>query len=68
MTTETNPFLKEHHTPHGTFPFHQLKTEHFEPAIQEAMERHDREIDAIINQSEVPNFANTIVALEKSGA
>ncbi len=68
MTTETNPFLKEHHTPHGTFPFHQLKTEHFEPAIQEAIERHDREIDAIINQSEVPNFANTIVALEKSGA
>ena len=68
MTTETNPFLKEHHTPHGTFPFHQLKTEHFEPAIQEAMERHDREIDAIINQPEVPNFANTIVALEKSGA
>ncbi len=68
MTNETNPFLTEHHTPHGTFPFHLLQTAHFEPAMQQGMEAHDREIDALINNPAVPNFDNTIVALEKSGA
>ena len=58
----------EHHTPHGTIPFHLLKTEHFEPAFQQGMEAHNGEIDAIINNPDVPDFGNTIVALEKSGA
>ena len=68
MTIENNPFLMEHHTPHGTIPFHLLKTEHFEPAFQQGMEAHNGEIDAIINNPDVPDFGNTIVALEKSGA
>ena len=68
MTIENNPFLMEHHTPHGTIPFHLLKTEHFEPAFQQGMEAHNGEIDAIINNPDVPDFVNTIVALEKSGA
>ena len=68
MTIENNPFLMEHHTPHGTIPFHLLKTEHFEPAFQQSMEAHNGEIDAIINNPDVPDFGNTIVALEKSGA
>ena len=68
MTNELNPFLTEPHTPHGTFPFHLLKTAHFEPAIQQGMEAHDREIDAIIQNPAAPDFENTIIALEKSGA
>ena len=68
MTIENNPFLMEHHTPHGTIPFHLLKTEHYEPAFQQGMEAHNGEIDAIINNPDVPDFENTIVALEKSGA
>ena len=68
MTIENNPFLMENHTPHGTIPFHLLKTEHFEPAFQQGMEAHNGEIDAIINNPDVPDFGNTIVALEKSGA
>ena len=68
MTIENNPFLMEHHTPHGTIPFHLLKTEHYEPAFQQGMEAHNGEIDAIINNPDVPDFGNTIVALEKSGA
>ena len=68
MTIENNPFLMEHHTPHGTIPFHLLKTEHYEPAFQQGMEAHNGEIDAIINNPDVPDFDNTIVALEKSGA
>ena len=68
MTENFNPFLTEYHTPFGTTPFHLIKTEHFEPAMEEGMKAHNRDVDAIVNNSEEPTFANTIVALEKSGA
>ena len=68
MTENLNPFLTEFHTPHETTPFHLIRTEHFEPAIQHAMEVHNQEIEAIIHQAEEPTFENTIVALERSGA
>ena len=67
MTENLNPFLTEFHTPHATTPFHLIQTEHFEPAIQQAMEVHNQEIEAIIHQAEEPTFENTIVALERSG-
>ena len=68
MTEFSNPLLAAYHTPYQTAPFHLIKTEHFEPAIQAGMDAHNREIDAIINSPEEPTFLNTIVALEKSGA
>ena len=68
MTENFNPFLTEYHTPFGTTPFHLIKTEHFEPAMEEGMKAHTRDVDAIVNNSDKPTFANTIVALEKSGA
>ena len=68
MTESSNPFLTVYHTPHRTTPFHLIRTEHFEPAIQAGMEAHNREIEGIVNHPEEPTFANTIVALEKSGA
>ena len=67
MNLDNNPFLTDYPTLHGTVPFHLIKTEHFEPALRQGMERHNEEIAAIVNQPEAPNFANTIVALEKSG-
>lgn len=67
MTNIQNPFFAETETPHGTIPFHLIKTEHYEPAIKQAMEEHDREIEAITHNPEAPTFENTIVALEKSG-
>lgn len=63
-----NPLLNVYDTPHGTAPFHLIKTDHFEPAILQAMEEHDKQIEAIIKNSEEPNFVNTIEALERSGA
>ena len=63
-----NPLLNVYDTPHGTAPFHLIKTDHFEPAILQAMEEHDKQIEAIIQNSEEPNFVNTIEALERSGA
>ena len=68
MTQDINPLLSENQTLHGTMPFHLIKTEHYEPAILKGMEIHNQEIEAIINQTDAPTFANTIVALEKSGA
>ena len=67
MTQDINPLLSENQTLHGTMPFHLIKTEHYEPAILKGMEIHNQEIEAIINQTDAPTFANTIVALEKSG-
>lgn len=68
MTDNQNPLLAIYHTPHQTTPFHLIKTEHYEPAIQTGMETHDQEIESIINNPEEPTFTNTIVALERSGA
>ena len=67
MTENQNPFLTAYNTPHETIPFHLIKTEHFEPAVLEGMEEQNREIEEIINNPETPTFANTIVALERSG-
>lgn len=62
-----NPFFEKYSTPHATAPFDQIKTEHIEPAIHEGIRRQNGEIEAIINNPESPSFANTILALEKSG-
>ena len=68
MTENKNPFLIPYNTPHDTAPFHQIKMEHYEPALLEGMKEQNEEIDAIVNNTEAPSFQNTIVALEKSGA
>ena len=63
-----NPLFETYKTPHQTIPFNEIKSEHFFPAIEEAMKQHTIEVDAIINNSQVPTFDNTIVALEHSGS
>ena len=67
MTNNLNPFLTTYQTPYQTTPFHLIRTEHYEPAIQVGMEEQNKEIDEIIHNPASPTFANTIVALEKSG-
>lgn len=69
MTNAENPFFnyKNWDTPHGTYPFDAIKTEHYMPAFEEAMRQGLVEIDAIANNSAAPTFANTIEAYEKSG-
>ncbi|MCF0206237.1 MAG: peptidase M3, partial [Bacteroidales bacterium] len=65
---QTNPLLAEWTTEFGVPPFDQIKTEHYIPAFEEAMKMQKAEIDAIVNNSEAPTFANTIEALEESGS
>lgn len=68
MAQAQNPFLVKYNTPHGTVPFDKIKTEHYEPAINEGIKQQMAEVETIINTSESPTFKNTIIALEKSGA
>jgi peptidyl-dipeptidase Dcp len=63
-----NPLLAEWHTPFGVPPFDLIRNEHYLPAMREAMARHTAEVAAIVEQTEAPTFANTIEALERSGA
>lgn len=67
IQADENPFFKPYDTPHGTPPFNVIKTEHFEPAFDEGIKQQAIEIDAIVNNSDSPTFANTIVELENSG-
>lgn len=63
-----NPLLEEWDTPFGIPPFSEVKIEHYKPAVLAAIEEHNKEIEAIINNPEAPSFENTIVALDNSGA
>lgn len=62
-----NPFFERYQTPHGAAPFDRIKTEHYEPAIQEGIKQQKEAIDAIIRNPKKPTFSNTIEALENSG-
>ncbi|EJX04995.1 peptidyl-dipeptidase Dcp [gut metagenome] len=65
-TTEQNPFLSEFQTPYGVPPFDQIKMEHYEPAFIKGIEEQNKNIEAIIQNKEVPSFKNVIEALDNS--
>lgn len=64
-----NPFFhyKEWKTPHKTYPFNEIRAEHYVPAFEEGMRQGLAEIDAIVNNPASPTYKNTIEAYEKSG-
>lgn len=64
--TENNPFLTEFQTDNGVPPFDKIKLEHYEPAFLEGIAEQNHRIKAIIENTEIPNFENTIVALDNS--
>lgn len=63
-----NPLLADWDTPEGTPPFAQVQLADFEPAMIEAMARHDAEIAAIADNAAAPTFANTVEAFDRAGA
>lgn len=63
-----NPLLKKTNTPHDTPLFAEIDVEDYLPAFEYALEQARRETDKIINNKAKPTFANTIEALEYSGA
>jgi len=64
---DTNPLLKPWETPYQTPPFVDIKPEHFLPAFEQAFTDHAAEITAITHDPTVPDFDNTITALERAG-
>ena len=70
VLASANPFFhyKEWKTPHGTYPFNDIRPEHYMPAFEEGIKQGLAEIEAIVNNPAAPTFKNTIEAYEKSGA
>ena len=65
--TIENPLLQAWLTPHETPPFDAIRPEHFLPAFEQAFADHAAEVAAITHDPTAPDFANTIVALERAG-
>ena len=62
-----NPFFSEWDTPFAVPPFDKIKLEHYQPAFDEGMRLHEKEIAAIIENTDAPTFANTIEAMDRGG-
>jgi len=65
---EDNPLLIEFNTTFQVPPFDKIMEKHYLPAFKEGIEQQKKEIEEIINNTEIPNFKNTIEALESNGA
>ena len=62
-----SPFDRPSTLPYQAPDFGRIKDGDFEPAFATAMKQQLAEIDAIADNKAAPTFANTIVAMEKSG-
>ncbi len=63
----SNPFFAEYDTPFQVPAFDKIETSHYVPAFEEGIRQHNEEIAAIVENTEAPNFENTILAFDKSG-
>ncbi|WP_282068895.1 M3 family metallopeptidase [Olleya namhaensis] len=62
-----NILLNTFDTKYNTAPFESIKNKDYKPAILKLIEEAKKDIDAIVNNTAVPTFENTIEALEFSG-
>ncbi len=65
---EDNPFLNPYNTPFNVPPFDKIKVEHYLPALKQGIAQQQEEIQAIAANPAPPTFANTVEALDNSGA
>ena len=64
----TNPFAAASTLPYGAPPWDRIKDADFQPALDEGMRLERAEIEAIASNPDAPTFANTIEAMERTGA
>lgn len=62
----SNPLLQASLLPNQAPQFDKIKTEHYLPAIEEAIKEARANIDAIKNNPDAPTFKNTIEAMEQA--
>src|SRR5207253_5089203 len=65
---QQNPFFQPSPLQYQAPPFDKIKDTDYQPALEEGMKQNLAEVNAIANSSEAPTFANTIEAMERSGA
>ncbi|WP_170332294.1 M3 family metallopeptidase [Ruegeria arenilitoris] len=63
----TNPILSDWNTPFEIAPFAEISDDDFAPALDQAMQAHNAQIEAIASNEDAATFANTIEALEAAG-
>jgi peptidyl-dipeptidase Dcp len=63
----TNPLLTASPLPFGLPPFADIEEQHYAEAIQAGLDQHLAEIQAIVDNTEAPNFENTALAMERAG-
>lgn len=63
----TNPFFSHSLLPYQAPRFDLIEVSHYRPAFDEGMKQKREDIAVIIANSDAPDFANTVLALEKSG-
>ena len=66
-TQRENPFLTEWDTPFGIPPYDKIQIDDYIPAIQAGIEQDNKDIEAIVNNSEAPTFENTMEPLQRTG-
>ncbi|EDY7979264.1 peptidyl-dipeptidase Dcp [Salmonella enterica] len=64
----TNPLLDQSMLPYQAPRFDRIKDCHYRPAFDEGVRQKRVEIEAIVNHPTAPDFTNTLLALEQSGA
>lgn len=64
----SNPFFAPSTLPYQLPPFAEIREEHYLPAFERGMAEQLAEIAAITSGPAMPTFADTVVALERSGA
>lgn len=62
-----NPLFGEFDAPFGIAPFEKITIDHYREAMLKGMEEQKQEIEAIIKNRAMPDFENTIKALDQSG-
>jgi peptidyl-dipeptidase Dcp len=67
LPPRANPLLVPSSLPYQLPPFDQIKNEDFAPALDAGMSEQIKEVEVIAANPDKPTFANTIVALERSG-
>ncbi len=66
-SARVNPLFAASKLPLEAPPFDAIRDEDFKPALEEGIRRQRAEVEKIANDPAPPTFANTLVALEKSG-
>jgi peptidyl-dipeptidase Dcp len=63
----SNPFFESWTTPYEIAPFDRITLSDYREAFLKGLDEQTAEIEAIVNNPELPTFDNTLVALDASG-